>query len=72
MDGPRRIECFGVKEVDEHIIETYACADGSAVHIADDAYRDKTPEQLANALETVRAAVLACLSSAGGENEKET
>jgi len=53
------------------IVETYACADGSAVHIADGAYQDKTPEQLASILEAARAAALACLSSADGEKEKE-
>ncbi|MGI5907735.1 MAG: hypothetical protein ACOX8O_03755 [Christensenellales bacterium] len=46
-----------------NIVETYVYEDGPVVHIADDAYRGKTPEELRVAWKTAQAAAFACLEA---------
>ena len=46
-----------------NIVETYVYEDGPVAHIADDAYREKTPDELRVAWKTAQAAAFACLEA---------
>lgn len=43
------------------IVETYTYEDGAVVHIADSAFRDKTPDQLSFTWEMVQKAAIDCI-----------